>query len=181
MREEMTMSKPMEPFKFFAILVLVVLLLAVAACFAQALAPPMETYALTSDTGYRVNPMGGGGEALHRGVDLVGPSGCAILAAAPGVVVEHWPAPGGKWKGHPVFGGYIVVDHGGGIWSCYGHMSRTYVQTGQRVTVGEIIGRQGATGDATGEHLHFELVVDPTLFFSAPLGLALRDPKDLLR
>lgn len=175
------MSKPMEPFKFFATITIVVLLLAVAACFAQALQPPMRTYALTSATGYRVNPMGGGKEALHRGVDLVGPPGCAILAAAPGVVVEHWPAPGGKWQGHPVFGGYIVLDHGGGVFTLYGHMSRTYVHTGQRVAAGEIIGRQGATGDATGEHLHLELVVDPTLFFSPPIGPVLRDPKELLR
>ncbi len=176
------MSKPMDPFKFFATLAVVMTLLVLAAAFAFPLQPPMLAYGRSSGVGYRLNPMGGGDSALHRGVDLVGPPGCAILAAAPGVVVEHWPAPGGKWKGHPTFGGYIVLDHGNGVFTLYGHMSRTYVHTGQRVTAGQIIGRQGATGDATGEHLHFELVVDPCLFFAQPVGLVLtRDPRELLR
>jgi murein DD-endopeptidase MepM/ murein hydrolase activator NlpD len=177
----MTMSKTLDPFCFFAIITVVVLLLATAAAFVYPLQPPMLAYGVSSGTGYRVNPMGGGDSALHRGVDLVGPPGCTILAAAPGMVVEHWPAPGGKWKGHPVFGGYVVLDHGNGVFTLYGHMSRTYVRTGQQVAAGQIIGRQGATGDATGAHLHFELVVDPTLFFSAPVGPVLRDPKELLR
>ncbi len=185
----MNKSKTIDPLGFFVILTLVVTLLAVAACFAYPLQSPMAAYSISSGIGYRVKPMGGGEEALHRGVDLVGPPGCAILAAAPGVVVEHWPAPGtpipgkpGKtFSGHDVFGGYIVIDHGGGVFTCYGHLSRTFVHTGQRVTAGQIIGRQGATGQATGEHLHFELVVDPCLFFAAPLGPVLRDPRELLR
>lgn len=177
----MKKSKTMDPCSFFAILALVVALLAGAACFAYPLQAPMAQYTTSSGVGYRVKPMGGGEEALHRGVDLVGPAGCAILAAAPGVVVEHWPTPGGKWQGHPVFGGYIVLDHGGGIFTCYGHMSRTFVHTGQRVTAGEIIGRQGATGQATGAHLHWELVVSPLIFFTPPLGPVARDPRELLR
>ena len=169
---------------FWAVL-LAALLLAAGSFALQA---PMATFAVSSGVGYRLHPLGGGEESLHRGVDLVGPPGCAILAAAPGVVVEHWPAPGtptgkgGVFRGHPVFGGYIVIDHGGGIYTCYGHMSRTFVHTGQRVTVGQIIGRQGRTGDATGAHLHFELVMDPRLFFELPLGVVVsRDPRELLR
>jgi murein DD-endopeptidase MepM/ murein hydrolase activator NlpD len=183
------MSKAMNPFSFFAILALVAVLLVGAACFGFPLQPPMARYTISSGVGYRLKPLGGGGQALHRGVDLVGPAGSAILAAGSGVVVEHWPAPGtpipgrpGKtFGGHPVMGGYIAIDHGGGIITLYGHMSRTYVHTGQRVGAGQIIGRQGATGDATGDHLHFELVVDPCLFFAQPLGPALRDPRELLR
>lgn len=162
------------------------LLVAVATC---ALQPPMAVFAVTSPVGYRVKPLGGGGQALHRGVDLVGAPGCEILAAAPGVVAEHWPAPGtpvpgrpGKvFGGHPVMGGYIVLDHGGGIFTLYGHMSQTQVHTGQRVKAGQVIGRQGATGDATGEHLHFELIVDPLLFFDTPLGMDDRARMELLR
>jgi len=140
-----------------------------------ALSPPMEVYGVSSTTGYRVKPMGGGEESLHRGVDLVGPAGCAVLAAAPGIVVEHWPAPGtpraagGVFRGHPVFGGYIIIDHGNGIITLYGHLSQTYVHTGQRVVTGQVLGRQGATGQATGEHLHFEVIINPLLFFGQPL------------
>lgn len=80
-----------------------------------------------------------------------------------------------------MFGGYIIIDHGGGIYTAYGHMSRTFVHTGQRVAAGQIIGRQGATGQATGEHLHWELVVSPWIFFTPPLGPVARDLRELLR
>ena len=181
------MTKRLDPFAFFAIQAAVVLLLALVACLAYPLRPPMLVYTVTSGTGYRVKPMGGGGESLHRGVDLVGPAGCSILAAAPGIVAEHWPAPGtprsggGTFKGHPVFGGFIVLDHGNGVFSLYGHLSRTFVHTGQRVAAGDVIGRQGRTGDATGEHLHFELVVNPMIFFEAPLGIGEAERRELLR
>jgi murein DD-endopeptidase MepM/ murein hydrolase activator NlpD len=155
-----------------ATILALLLLSAVSAC---ALQPPMARYVVTSPVGYRVNPMGGGEEAFHRGLDMVGPPGCAILAAGPGIVVEHWPAPGtlGKdgvvFKGHPVFGGMIVIDHGNGVWTLYGHMRRTCVRTGQRVEAGQVIGWQGATGDATGEHLHWEVIVDPRLMLDSPI------------
>lgn len=153
----------------------------------NALQPPMASYAMSSGVGYRVKPMGGGEEALHRGVDLVGPPLCAILAAAPGVVVEHWPVPGtpraggGVFRGHPIYGGMIVLDHGNGVFTIYGHMSRTYVHTGMRVLSGQIIGRQGSTGISTGQHLHFELVVNPLMFFEQPYGLADRAMQELRR
>src|SRR5574340_187578 len=143
-----------------------ILLLALAAGLpAFALRPPLATYVISSPVGYRVDPMGGGegGEEFHRGLDMVGPHNSPILAAGDGVVVEHWPAPGtrtrtgGVFRGHPVFGGMIVIDHGDGVWTLYGHMSSTFVYTGQRVKAGDKIGIQGATGDATGEHLHFEV------------------------
>jgi murein DD-endopeptidase MepM/ murein hydrolase activator NlpD len=168
-------------------LLLAVILGMIAAFSAYGLKAPMRQYVVSSGVGYRINPMGGGGESLHRGIDMVGPPGCEILAAGSGVIVEHWPAPGTRggdgrvFKGHPVLGGMIVIDHGNGVWTMYGHMSRTYVHTGQRVTTGQVIGRQGATGDATGEHLHFEVIVSPLLFFDPPLGLSQRGEKELLR
>lgn len=177
----MNKSKAMDPFSFFAILALVVTLLAIVACLAYPLQPPMARYTISSGVGYRLKPLGGGDSALHRGVDLVGPPGCAILAAAPGVVVEHWPAPGGKWHGHPVFGGYIVLDHGGGIYTAYGHLGQTFVHTGDHVSSGQIIGIQGATGQATGSHLHWELIISPMLFLDSPIGVVVRDLKELLR
>lgn len=141
-----------------------------------ALQPPMVKFVISSELGYRTNPMGGGQQSFHRGLDMVGPHGAKILAAEAGIVVEHWPPPGTKgkngwvFKGHPTFGAMIVIDHGNGMWTLYGHMSRTFVHEGQHVLAGDVIGIQGRTGDATGEHLHFEVIVDPRLFFFNNLG-----------
>jgi murein DD-endopeptidase MepM/ murein hydrolase activator NlpD len=140
-----------------------------------ALSPPMSTYSVSSGVGYRLDPMGGGEEALHRGLDMVGPPSSAILAAGDGVVVEHWLPPGtprgdgNTFTGHPVFGGMIIIDHGHGIWTLYGHLSKTFVREGMRVKRGQVIGIQGHTGQATGDHLHFEVVIDPTLLFNIPI------------
>jgi len=54
----------------------------------------------------------------------------------------------------------ILIDHGEGVESLYGHLSSTRVREGQRVRAGQVIGRQGATGKAVGAHLHIEIIVD---------------------
>ena len=127
--------------------------------------PPLEELWISSGCGYRMNPMGGDTESLHKGVDLAGAVGTPVRAVRAGTVAEHWLVPGvhgGKlYRGHPVFGGYIVLDHGGGLFSCYGHLSETYVHEGWIVEAGQVIGALGETGIATGPHLHFELVVEP--------------------
>ena len=164
-----------------ALLLCVVVVAGIYTSYAYALDPPLTRYAITSATGYRQSPMGGGEESLHRGVDLFGPLGCDVLAAAPGVVVEMWPAPDGWYRGHPTFGGLVVLSHGEGILTLYGHMDRVYVQEGQRVSKGEPIGRQGNTGLSQGAHVHFELIVNPLLFFPAPLGLGERERMELRR
>lgn len=155
---------------------------------AFALTPPMATFVVSSGVGYRVNPMGGGEWEFHRGLDMVGPHGCSILAAGDGVVVEHWPAPGtvGRhgevYHGHPVYGGMIVIDHGNGLFTLYAHMSRTFVYEGEHVRAGEAIGIQGRTGDATGEHLHWEIIVDPRVILGIPIfNLSDRQRKELLK
>ena len=102
---------------------------------------------------------------FHRGDDLVGISKkTEIKAAADGIVVEHWPAPDGYYKGHPVYGGYIVLQHDNGTYTVYAHMSRTNVHTGDKVKQGQKIGVIGDTGIATGVHLHFEIVLTPHNF-----------------
>jgi len=121
---------------------------------------PLDQAWISSGVGYRLDPMGGGTEALHRGVDLVGPIGAPVKAIMDGVVVEHWPAPDGYWHGHPVFGGLVVIDHGG-FFVMYGHLKSSTVHQDQRVVAGQIIGELGDTGICTGPHLHFEIVVDP--------------------
>lgn len=122
---------------------------------------PLEAAWVSSGTGYRMDPMGGGTEGLHKGVDLAGKIGASIKAALAGVVVDHWPAPDGYWHGHPIFGGFIVIDHGDELFSLYGHLSGTDVHEGDWVEAGQVIGELGDTGIATGPHLHFEVVVNP--------------------
>lgn len=141
-----------------------------AARLREALRPPpyclpVEPAAISSAVGYRTDPMGGGTESLHKGVDLVGPPGAPVRAVRDGTVAEHWLVPGvhgGKrYYGHPVFGGMVVLDHGEGLYSIYGHLGASFVHEGDRVPMGAIIGEIGSTGISTGPHLHLELVVDP--------------------
>jgi len=125
---------------------------------------PLDQLWVSSGVGYRMDPMGGATESLHKGVDLVGPVGAPIVAVLAGVVVEHWLTPGEHWGkmyyGHPVYGCLIVIDHGNGLFTLYGHLSESYVHEGWRVEAGQVIGRLGDTGITTGPHLHFECVID---------------------
>lgn len=88
------------------------------------------------------------------------------MAIADGVIKEHYPPPGTRspagwqYRGHELYGGMILIDHGEGVESLYGHLSSTRVREGQRVRAGQVIGRQGATGKAVGAHLHIEIIVD---------------------
>lgn len=85
---------------------------------------------------------------LHAGIDLRAPRGTPILAAADGRV---------KFSGYSGdYGHMIVIDHGNGIETAYAHNSRNVVGEGQSVKQGQIVGRVGRTGNATGNHVHFE-------------------------
>ncbi|BCY05654.1 M23 family metallopeptidase [Actinoplanes sp. L3-i22] len=86
---------------------------------------------------------------LHAGVDLAAPDGSPILAAGAGVVVRAGAAEG--------YGNAVLIDHGDGWLTHYGHMSRIAVTVGQVVRAGEQIGDEGSTGHSTGPHLHFEV------------------------
>jgi murein DD-endopeptidase MepM/ murein hydrolase activator NlpD len=98
------------------------------------------------------SPFGPRGFGFHSGVDLAAPRGTPVAAAAPGQVV--WAAPmAGGW------GKLVIVAHRRGVQSMYAHLSRSEVAVGERVSAGEPIGLVGATGDATGPHLHFEVRV----------------------
>lgn len=86
----------------------------------------------------------------HSGVDVAIPTGTPVKASAGGVVALA--------EADLFFtGGTIVIDHGAGVMSIYAHLSRLDVQAGQAVTQGAVIGASGATGRATGPHLHFGL------------------------
>src|SRR5439155_4452841 len=89
---------------------------------------------------------------FHAGVDFRAPYGARVRAAAAGRVV---------FAGHDAsgFGNLVVVAHGGGVLTRYAHLSRFAVRRGDPVAAGATLGRVGATGRATGPHLHFEVLV----------------------
>jgi murein DD-endopeptidase MepM/ murein hydrolase activator NlpD len=126
--------------------------------------PPVEGI-ISSPVGVRTNPMGGEDERLHRGEDIAAPLGTPVRAALGGIVADHYPPPNGYFRGHPIYGGMIVIDHGGGLLTLYGHLSSTSVHIGERVKKGEIIGKVGSTGISTGPHLHWEIVISPSTYF----------------
>lgn len=128
---------------------------------------PLEKLYISSGCGYRLDPMGGGTEALHHGIDLAASVGTPVRAVRDGIIKEHWVPPDGKyWKGHPVMGGLLVIDHGE-FFAKYGHLSKTFVHEGNYVKAGQIIGLVGNTGISTGSHLHFEIVVNPLEYLRA--------------
>lgn len=86
---------------------------------------------------------------LHAGVDLAAPHGTPIVAAGAGVVVSAGPNGG--------YGNAVLIDHGDGWLTHYGHLSAIAVEPGQRVATGQRIGDEGSTGNSTGPHLHFEV------------------------
>jgi murein DD-endopeptidase MepM/ murein hydrolase activator NlpD len=106
------------------------------------------TGTITSPFGWRSNPFGGGPE-FHQGLDIAAPTGTTVTAAASGTVIMA------QWYGG--YGNYILIDHGGGYSTGYGHLSAIYVSTGQSVQRGQAIGAVGSTGQSTGPHLHFEV------------------------
>ncbi len=126
-------------------------------------ASPIESYKVSSYFGFRRNPMGGEEFNLHGGIDLVGRKDAEIYSIYDGIVAEHYPPPNGYFKGHPTFGGMIVVYHGNGLYSVYAHLQKSFVKTGMEITKGQTIGIQGSTGKSTGDHLHFELRFDPLI------------------
>lgn len=91
---------------------------------------------------------------IHHGIDIASNVGDPIGAALDGIVKET--------SYNSVYGNMIVVDHGGGIETIYGHCSKVLVKPGQKIKRGDIIGKVGTTGRSTGPHLHFELRVNGT-------------------
>jgi murein DD-endopeptidase MepM/ murein hydrolase activator NlpD len=88
---------------------------------------------------------------MHTGIDIGAAYGAPVRASARGIVVTAGVITG--------YGNAIVVDHGGGLATLYGHLSRFAVRSGQEVAAGQTIGAVGNTGNSTGPHLHFEVRV----------------------
>lgn len=89
----------------------------------------------------------------HRGLDIAAPSGTPIYAAANGVVISYKNLRNG-------YGRHIVIDHGNGVQTLYAHTSAVYVTVGQRVSRGQKVAAVGRTGWATGNHLHFGVMIN---------------------
>jgi murein DD-endopeptidase MepM/ murein hydrolase activator NlpD len=85
---------------------------------------------------------------LHAGIDIAAPTGTSIWAAKSGTVIFS-----GRQSG---YGNVIIIDHGGGLTTLYGHQSRRIAVDGQHVSQGQLIGKVGNTGHSTGSHVHFE-------------------------
>lgn len=106
---------------------------------------------ITSSYGYRTHPIHGT-RRMHTGVDMAAGYGAPIFAADDGVVVSASNRGG--------YGQTVVVNHGGGLATLYAHQSRFAVRAGQRVSRGQVVGYEGASGAVTGAHLHFEVRVN---------------------
>lgn len=123
---------------------------------------PLASAVLTSGFGLRRHPLLGG-IRLHSGLDLAAPAGTAVVATSDGVVSVA------DWSGG--YGLLVAVDHGGGVQTRYGHLSRMNVAGGQPVRKGDVIGFVGSTGRSTGPHLHYEVrlggqAMNPAMFMS---------------
>ena len=108
---------------------------------------------ITAGFGQRMDPFSGEG-AFHAGVDISVPFGTRVEAAADGIVLEAGPESG--------YGNEILIDHGYGLTTKYGHLSRIFVVVGQVLKRGQVIGAVGMTGKTTGPHLHYEVHVHDT-------------------
>ena len=107
---------------------------------------------VTSEFGNRIDPITGQRRG-HTGMDLAVPTGTPIRAALPGTVTASKYNAGG-------YGYYVMIDHGNGLSTLYGHCSQLLARVGQTVQAGDIIALSGSTGRSTGPHLHFEVRVN---------------------
>lgn len=116
----------------------------------------------TSDYGYRVHPITKKRSSFHKGIDIAAPKGTPVKATAAGVVKKSGYYNNG-------YGNLVVVQHKDNIVSYYGHLDKRYSKKGEKVKQGDVMGTVGATGRATGPHLHFEIrkgdkPIDPDTF-----------------
>ena len=117
---------------------------------------------IASGFGYRIDPVYKTVK-MHAGLDFAAPTGTPIYATANGTVTTA----GNKGNG---YGNHVIIKHGYGYETLYGHMVKVKSRAGQKVTRGEIIGWVGSTGKSTGPHCHYEVhkngnKIDPVYFF----------------
>ena len=125
---------------------------------------------LESGYGVRSDPFSGEG-AYHTGIDISSTIGTRVTATADGIVVQA-----GMSSGYGGYGRLVVVDHGNGYQTYYGHLSRVNVMPGQLVRQSDVVGLVGMTGRSTGPHLHYEVRVggapiNPYRFLNKPIAV----------
>lgn len=132
----------------------------------ERLAWPLESVHITSHFGWRVDPVSGRGMRLHRGVDLRGNVGDLVKTIAEGKVT---------FVGHDVLlGNIVIIDHGMGVESLYGHLQDVLVHAGLAAPRGAAIGLVGNTGRSQAAHLHLTIkvngvAIDPLAVLGQPL------------
>jgi murein DD-endopeptidase MepM/ murein hydrolase activator NlpD len=109
---------------------------------------PVEGEA-TDSFGVRGNPFGYASSEFHAGQDIAAPRGTPVVAAADGIVTFAGTQTG--------YGQVIIIDHGNGITTRYGHLSKIEASIDQQIKKGEALGQVGSTGRSTGPHLHYEV------------------------
>jgi len=107
---------------------------------------------LESGFGGRRNPFGGSSYEFHSGQDIEAEWGAPVIACANGTVTFS------GWQNG--YGQLVVIDHGGGLTTRYGHLSSIAASVGQVIQPGEFLGRVGSTGRSTGPHLHYEVRIN---------------------
>ena len=116
---------------------------------------PLQIAATTATTGQYIWPTVGkisqGYHWYHKAIDIADSSAPAVVASRGGQVITA------GWVGQWSYGIHVIIDHGGGYSTLYGHLSSVSVSPGQSVLRGQVIGRMGSTGRSTGTHLHFEV------------------------
>ena len=122
---------------------------------------------LSSSVGPRRDPVTGGAD-YHSGLDIAGERGQPVYATASGLVKQL------GYQG--AYGNLLTIDHGFGLESRYGHLLNYAVKKGAKVKRGDVIGHVGATGRATGYHLHYEVLANGRLL--NPLQLLTQKPRD---
>jgi murein DD-endopeptidase MepM/ murein hydrolase activator NlpD len=132
------------------------------------LSRPIPDASVTSRFGRRIDPFLGK-PAMHTGIDFRAAAGHPAQATAGGTVITAEYSGG--------YGNMVEIDHGNGITTRFGHMSRIDVTAGQVVSEGTVVGRAGSTGRSTGPHLHYEIridgaAIDPMRYISAGTEIA---------
>ncbi len=118
-----------------------------------------------SERGFVTQGLHSGAAGGHPGLDIAVPSGSYIWSAGDGVVAEVGE--------NAVYGRFVVIDHGSGVRTLYGHTSEIFVQPGEEVHARQVVALSGSTGRSTAPHLHFEVIVagkpvDPLGFVEQP-------------
>ena len=128
---------------------------------------PLASYTISSDYGWRTDPITGKKGDFHKGIDLAAGEGQPIYAPLDGWVESVRADSAG--------GNFVLLRHEGDLSTRYCHMQYIFVRTGEKVSAGQVLGTVGQTGQATGPHLHWELIYE-SIHYDPTEALGQADP-----